>query len=835
VGGGSGHVGFRTVCSAKEGALASGGPGAAEKARKVAGTVDPSYSSEHPEECCPNCGARLERGDDDTCNRCGGSWKEAKARPANNVSGKSLVYYKTASLKTEISQAEAETDTKPTPGRIDAGNYKKGKVRLHGLEISIENPKGSTRSGTSADGKKWSVDMKHTYGYIRRTEGADGDHVDCFIGPDPDSESVFVVNQLDPKTRKFDEHKTLLGWKTQEAAEAGYLSSYERGWKGLGSVKAMTMPKFKEWLDGDTTKRATRNDRHGGVSDLAGNEDTLSLSGRCELSEVRSSRYSGVQKVAGLFLGFLCRHGAKTAGDDAGSDQNGEGLLAEELSVGYSNRAGAQSAYYSVFGLSRRKVASIRSGAASRVEVGDSVNAIEQVRLARAGGSGDTSGRTIKRANRPQSGVLSRQDAVTGTLGKGAGNSLSDVESPAGSRVECRASIDRAGTKEAAASVASLRKAKKESDRGNFPSKHHILREEMEKDPESFEADDTQGRYHGVTHVLSGFRLHTDPSQIPEKVRRKKAVVSDEDFFASPPNKEGRKCPGCGQLFKECEPLANVEMCEACERYGPSKDKEAADKRYRTHVEEYEVCEHCGEEIGEKSLYRDPKGRWYHRPCMSAGSIKRASHIPTVGVDFDGTIAKLVEPFEKDISALKPRSNARKWMKKFQDMGARVIIFTVRDDEQGIKDWCHEHDIPYDYVNENPDQPPDSSGKVMCDVYWDDRGVNAQGALDKSGPDVVKRLEKAGEAPPIWARTLNTQLASPTWTPGIGVIGNLGANFREARERGQRMARDQQSLENLRAQLEPGFGYKRLQAILSGKYKPVVANPIDQALFQQHL
>ena len=35
---------------------------------------DPSYDPEHPEECCPHCGARQERGDDGICNRCGKDW-----------------------------------------------------------------------------------------------------------------------------------------------------------------------------------------------------------------------------------------------------------------------------------------------------------------------------------------------------------------------------------------------------------------------------------------------------------------------------------------------------------------------------------------------------------------------------------------------------------------------------------------------------------------------------------------------------------------------------------------------------------------------------------------
>ena len=91
--------------------------------------------------------------------------------------------------------AAATTDPNPSPAQKEAGNYPKGKVTLHGLRLSIENPRGSTRSGTDATGKAWSVTMPHHYGYFLGTEGKDGDHVDFFLGPNPDSQHVLIVNQ----------------------------------------------------------------------------------------------------------------------------------------------------------------------------------------------------------------------------------------------------------------------------------------------------------------------------------------------------------------------------------------------------------------------------------------------------------------------------------------------------------------------------------------------------------------------------------------------------------------------------------------------------------------
>ncbi|MGU5678092.1 LPD38 domain-containing protein [Aeromonas allosaccharophila] len=158
----------------------------------------------------------------------------------------------------QIETARAEVAPEPTEAQKEAGNYKKGHLTLQGLDIALENPKGSTRSGTDKDGKAWQSTMAHDYGYIKRTLGADGDHVDVFIGDQPDSEMVYVVDQVDPKTGKFDEHKVMMGFADEQAARDGYLANYEKGWKGLGSIKAMPVSEFKRWVkEGDTTKPVT--------------------------------------------------------------------------------------------------------------------------------------------------------------------------------------------------------------------------------------------------------------------------------------------------------------------------------------------------------------------------------------------------------------------------------------------------------------------------------------------------------------------------------------------------------------------------------------------------
>ncbi|MGL4886973.1 MAG: LPD38 domain-containing protein [Aeromonas veronii] len=164
---------------------------------------------------------------------------------------------------TEVEAARAEVDTDPTPAQKEAGNYKKGHLRLHGLNITLENPQGSIRSGADKDGKAWQTTMAHDYGYIKRTEGADGDHVDVFIGDQHASDMVYVFDQVDPKTGQFDEHKAMMGFADEQSAREGYLANYEPGWQGLGAIKAMPVEEFKDWLSkGDTTKPAVVEKGH---------------------------------------------------------------------------------------------------------------------------------------------------------------------------------------------------------------------------------------------------------------------------------------------------------------------------------------------------------------------------------------------------------------------------------------------------------------------------------------------------------------------------------------------------------------------------------------------
>jgi hypothetical protein len=147
-----------------------------------------------------------------------------------------------------VKEAEKEVDENPTEGQKKAGNYQKGHVRLHGFDISIENPRGSTRSGVDENGKPWKTKMRHAYGYIRGTEGKDHDHVDVFIGNHPSLEKVYIVDQLNPSTGKFDEHKVMLGFGSIEEAYKAYLSNYSEDWEGFGDITGASVEEFRDWV-----------------------------------------------------------------------------------------------------------------------------------------------------------------------------------------------------------------------------------------------------------------------------------------------------------------------------------------------------------------------------------------------------------------------------------------------------------------------------------------------------------------------------------------------------------------------------------------------------------
>lgn len=162
------------------------------------------------------------------------------------------------SLANAVAVAEKETDTTPTEKQKEAGNYKKGHVQVGTFNITIENPKGSVRSGIDTEGNKWETIMQNTYGYIRGTEGMDGDHIDVFLSDDIDGwngRRVFVVDQYN-EDGSFDEHKVMLGFNETDDAEAAYFANYDSDWANNHKtvVTAVNLEDFEKWIDSSHRK-----------------------------------------------------------------------------------------------------------------------------------------------------------------------------------------------------------------------------------------------------------------------------------------------------------------------------------------------------------------------------------------------------------------------------------------------------------------------------------------------------------------------------------------------------------------------------------------------------
>ena len=165
---------------------------------------------------------------------------------------------KSSELGEKIAKAEAEVDVNPTDKQKEAGNYKKGHVQVGVFDITIEQPKGSVRSGVDANGNKWETTMQNTYGYIRGTEGVDGDHIDVFLSDDIDGwngRRVFVVDQYN-EDGTFDEHKVMLGFNEADEAEAAYFANYDNDWANNHKtvVTAVNLEDFEKWIDSSHRK-----------------------------------------------------------------------------------------------------------------------------------------------------------------------------------------------------------------------------------------------------------------------------------------------------------------------------------------------------------------------------------------------------------------------------------------------------------------------------------------------------------------------------------------------------------------------------------------------------
>lgn len=154
--------------------------------------------------------------------------------------------------RADATAATSDLNSRPDPTNAQkrAGNYPLGHCSIDGLRISIENPAGTRRR------PEWPP-LKHSYGYIKGSLGADGDHLDVFLGPlaADSANPVFVIDQIDSRG-KFDEHKCLLGFPDRGAARRGYLANYTPGWRGLGAITEMSFSDFRRWaMDASKTNR----------------------------------------------------------------------------------------------------------------------------------------------------------------------------------------------------------------------------------------------------------------------------------------------------------------------------------------------------------------------------------------------------------------------------------------------------------------------------------------------------------------------------------------------------------------------------------------------------
>lgn len=165
----------------------------------------------------------------------------------------SIVSENKTEFQSSIETARTEVEQNPTEAQKEAGNYRKGHITIDGYNITIENPKGSERSGTDKDGNKWSVTMNNDYGYIRGTEGVDGDHIDVFLSDNPESGDVFVIDQVNPDGT-FDEHKVMYGFKSALAAKRAYMANYSKDWTGLGNITRVSKEEFKKWVNSSRRK-----------------------------------------------------------------------------------------------------------------------------------------------------------------------------------------------------------------------------------------------------------------------------------------------------------------------------------------------------------------------------------------------------------------------------------------------------------------------------------------------------------------------------------------------------------------------------------------------------
>lgn len=667
---------------------------------------------------------------------------------------------KLGSALARLRAASGKTDTSPTAAQKESGRYKKGRFYWKGLTVVIETPKGAVRSGVGKDGTAWSVKMRDHYGYVEGTEGRDGDAVDVFLCEDAlDSELVFVVNQR-TAAGGFDEHKVVLGCTNLDQAKTAYLRNYSPGWAGMGEVTPITLPHFKWWLEHADTRKEVKNgyfaakenlkpEKRGSANPIAGptyvrikvpGDKAYLLHHYLDAAEY--DHPSGRVEEGEDYRTAAIRELRERVGYEPNRPEDmGEHLVDgdfAEFTVPYHNlrqvaKPGELGGYATdtIFGQPHKITPAVKTASDLGVTV-DRPKGFKKTFHTKAG---------PKELEYPLDygyfpGVVNPEDnedadVFVGTGGPLHGRFMKGKPGPNGAMVP----------------------DERKWYAGLHPHEYDALKNWWESQHDAgltWDWTDLVDQ-HGLladVGVTPAKTAASDPDE-QETFDRADDETALEQAMAKPEYLNRYKCPNCGgENLLNGDPKGGVRFrgsghCTDCdegcsivglglEPVGRGPALEWSEDRKRRFLKGRQLDRRLG-------LLKTG----FDAPVMLF--VKRADdadHPFTVAVDLDGTLAKKEEPFDPD-SIGAPIESAVAWVRLFHQAGARIIIFTVRGTTKLVRDWLDKHDVPYDFINENPDQPEGASGKVLADVYWDDRAYNAADPHEH-GPEILRRVVAHG-------------------------------------------------------------------------------------------
>lgn len=220
-------------------------------------------------------------------------------------------------VKFKVEEERDKVETNPSEAQIEAGNYQKGHLQFDGFDISIENPKGSIRTGRDKDGEVWSSLLVVDYGYLKGVKGADGDNLDVFLGEDYNSDKIFVVDQVNTD-RSFDETKLLVKFTDVSDAANAYLLSYEDDWDGMATIMETNKELLKEWIQNGKKSEGYETGEawtkiYPGISSLVANERQMPKPKQQSIQVLRSKGYKNVEGVEQELQDIYRRHGEKAS------------------------------------------------------------------------------------------------------------------------------------------------------------------------------------------------------------------------------------------------------------------------------------------------------------------------------------------------------------------------------------------------------------------------------------------------------------------------------------------------------------------------------------------